>query len=37
MQYFNQFIKFVTIKDLIKEVIFIILQHFLINKVKKIL
>jgi len=37
MQRSNQFIEFIAIKNLIKEVIFTILQHFLISKIKKIL
>jgi len=37
IQHFNQSIKFIAIKDSIKKIIFIILQHFLINKIKKIL
>jgi len=37
MRRFDQFIEFIVIKDSIKEVTSIVLQHFLINKVKKIL
>ncbi len=35
MRRFDQFTKFITIKDSIEEVTFIVSQHFLINKVKK--